>query len=503
MKNRIALVKIHRLLFLASALVVLLMSGELSRASAATSRDAPQSLYIVTNTNDSGPGSFREAILDANANAGTRDTIAFNIAGACPQTITPNSSPPTITDPVTIDGYTQPDSHANTHAQTDDAILCVQLNGSSAGSSRGLVITAGNSTVRGLVINRFSSDGIWLDANDSNLVEGNFIGTDATGTSALPNGGNGILITHSSNNMIGGTTPAARNLISGNSGKGIYIIGFELPPPEPRRNSIQGNFIGTNRDANAALGNSSDGVHLLGTSDNTIGGAVEGAGNFMSANRGSGVRLEGVRSVVKRNMIGTNFRRTAHLGNGGHGISIEAQENTIGGTGIHDGNSIAFNSGDGVLVQSGSWNSILGNSIFENTCLGIDLFSPVESICSATANDPQDADSGANDLQNYPVLHSAVSSADATVIRGKLYSTPSATFRIEFFSDPHCDPSGHGEGRKYLGARMLTTDSNGNARFLFSAQVVVPAGQFVTSTATNPQGSTSEFSRCFLATPVS
>lgn len=138
------------------------------------------STFTVTNTNDAGAGSLRQAILNANASAGT-DLIDFNIPGTGPHTIQPNSALPTITDPVVIDGTTEPD-FAGTPI--------IELDGTNAGEVDGLVITAGNSTVRGLVINRFlEANGIFLQTNGGNVIEGNFIGTDVTGTTVLPNTG--------------------------------------------------------------------------------------------------------------------------------------------------------------------------------------------------------------------------------------------------------------------------------------------------------------------------
>src|SRR5205823_6177876 len=128
-------------------------------------------------TNDSGAGSLRQAITDANANTGT-DTIAFNIAGAGVHTITPTTALPVITAPVIIDGYTQPGASMNTLANGDNAVLLIELDGTNAGGViSGLTITAGSSTVRGLVINRFTNHGIDLQTNGGNVVTGNFIGT--------------------------------------------------------------------------------------------------------------------------------------------------------------------------------------------------------------------------------------------------------------------------------------------------------------------------------------
>ena len=174
--------------------------------------------FTVTNTNDSGPGSLRQTILDANANPGP-DTIDFNIPGAGPHSIQPASALPTITDPVIIDGYTQPGASPNSNGPGLglNTVLKIELDGSNAGANvTGLTITAGGSTVRGVVINRFNGNGILLETNGGNLIEGNFIGVDVTGSGGMGNTLTGVRLNGAPSNTIGGTTPGAGNVISGN-----------------------------------------------------------------------------------------------------------------------------------------------------------------------------------------------------------------------------------------------------------------------------------------------
>lgn len=171
--------------------------------------------FTVTNTNDSGPGSLRQAMLNAEATAG-HNVIRFDIPGSGPHTISSLSALPFINDPVTIDGTSQPGFSGKP---------IIELNGSMAGDgTNGLHITAGNCTVQGLVINRFSWSGILLAINGGNVIKGNYIGTNVTGTAALGNGDIGINVEASSNNTIGGTKPAERNVVSGNQ-TGIRILG--------------------------------------------------------------------------------------------------------------------------------------------------------------------------------------------------------------------------------------------------------------------------------------
>jgi len=249
------------------------------------SPSSPFATYLVTNTNDSGLGSLRQAIIDANNQAGP-DTINFNIPGSGVRTITPLTMLPVITGAVTIDGTSQPGFVVGTPL--------IELNGSSAGSVAGLEITAGNSVVRGLVINRFGA-GITLKTNGNNTVQGNFIGTNPSGTSALGNDFGGMYIHDSSNNnLIGGTTAAARNIISGNgfanNYEGIRIYNAS-------GNTIQGNYIGTNAAGTAAIPNAGRGI-IIGfggtpsAAPNTIiGGTSAGARNLISGNLAPGIDI--------------------------------------------------------------------------------------------------------------------------------------------------------------------------------------------------------------------
>ena len=494
--------------------------------------------FMVTNTNDGGPGSLRQALLNANATPG-RDVIRFNLPGSGPHTIQPLSALPFITDPVVIDGTSQPGFSGKP---------IIELDGSMAGDgTNGLHITAGNCTVQGLVINRFSWSGILLAINGSNIIKGNYVGTDVTGTGALGNGDKGINVENSSNNTIGGTKPSERNIVSGNQA-GIVIFGdgasgnkvlgnyvgtdvtgnaslFNFTGVsiwlshnnliggtsaaarnvisgnktgvgilDASGNKVQGNFIGTNANGTTALGNTDDGVDIAGGNNNTI------CDNVISANSSSGAVIRGnsaTGNLVQRNFIGTDKSSKIPLGNGEHGVFIHdnASNNTIGGTSRRDGNVIAFNSPSGATLHSSIGNTIRSNSIFSNASLGIDL-----DANGVTPNDAGDGDTGANNLQNFPVLTTATRDDDDTIIRGTFNSAPNTAFKLEFFSNPDCDPSNHGEGKKFLGSKKVTTDGSGNANFKVSLDTRVAPGQLITATATDPSNNTSEFSQCVAVT---
>jgi CSLREA domain-containing protein len=281
--------------------------------------------FTVNSTADPGVGvcdvaecTLREAINAANATPGT-DTIAFNIPSTGPHTIQPTSALPTITDPVIIDGTTQPGFAG---------APIIELDGSLAGAAtNGLSITAGGSTVRGLVINRFSQNGISISLKGNNLIEGNFIGTDVTGSVDLGNGLSGVFLQFSLNNTVGGTEPGAGNLISGNI-SGIFLGNGATGT------QVQGNFIGTDVTGTVALGNGS--ALVISADNNTIGGTTLDARNIISG----GIGIGGQGNQVQGNFIGTDVTGTVALDSNVTGVSITGSRNTIGGTEPGAGNVI-------------------------------------------------------------------------------------------------------------------------------------------------------------------
>ncbi len=325
-----------------------------------------------------------------------------------------------------------------------------------------------------------------------NLVKGNYIGTDVTGAVDLGNSADGVFISGAPNNTVGGTTAGARNIISGNSQYGV-----DIADSGATGNLVKGNYIGTDVNGTAELGNDLDGVYINGAPSNTVGGTASGAGNVISANS-VGVQITNVSStgnLVQGNRIGTDVGGTADLGNSLDGVRIAglASDNTVGGTTAAASNTIGHNGRNGVRVDNGTDNAIFRNSIFSNSALGIDL----DGDDSVTANDAGDADSGANNLQNFPVLtYAGGDGAVATVVEGTLNSTASTTFRIEFFSNTACDASGNGEGRSFIGSTSVTTNASGNKTFSAAFTTTAPVGDWVTATATDPDNNTSEFSAC-------
>ena len=485
--------------------------------------------FTVTNTTDSGAGSLRQAILDANA-AGGPDDIHFAIPGTGPHTIPPATTLPTITSPVTIDGTTQPGFSGQP---------LIELAGQ-ASAPLGLRINAGSSTVRGLAVNRFNGAGVWLETNGGNVIVGNFIGTDPSGTLDFGNG-NGVAIQATSAiNWVGGPTAADRNVISGNN-TGVFVVGANA--------TIQGNYIGVTASGSSALagstgvaltssnghivmgnvvsGHSGEGIsvqncdnvqifgNLIGTNaagtaavpnnfglgmvncnDPVVGGTAAAARNVISGNSGIGIIFNNIvdDAIVQGNFIGVAADGVTPLGNGSVGIlfnTISTTDALVGGTAPGAGNVIAYNGGQGIWNR-GLRNRFLGNSIHSNASLGI-----ANGGGGQTPNDPGDVDTGSgNDRQNFPVLIFAGRVGPDVSVQGTLNSLPGGSFRIEFFSSDLCDPSLHGEGQTFLGFVDVTTDGSGNAAI--AALLTTPVGprQRLTATATDSAGNTSEFSAC-------
>ena len=533
--------------------------------------------FTVTNINDSGAGSLRQAITDANA-AGGADTIAFTIVGSGVHTIVPASAFPQITGPTTIDGYTQPGAVANTNGPElgTNAQLMIEIDGTNTGALTVDAIlhfmpTADGSAVRGLVLNRAASSGILVEGTDGIVIAGNFIGTDPTGTTGLGNAFAGILLnTGPANVTIGGTTPAARNLISANTFNGIVFGQGGGAGGGGTNHIVQGNLIGTDASGGNAILGQQKGIETLGTTSNIliggttaaarnvvsgnidygirfrgtgagkvasgnyvgtnpagdapvpnehygieveatdvlIGGTALGAGNLASGNGQNGINIfQAVGAVVQGNLVGTDATGTFAIGNGVEGIVVGANGTIVGGINPGEANTIAYNLEAGIEVQgltaALNGNPIRGNSIYANGGIGIDLGGD-----GVTANDALDVDGGPNSRQNYPIVISAVPSAPSgTHVEGSLDSTASTNYTLDFYANPPCEgrPQDFTEGLLYLGSLNVVTDGTGHTPFTADLAFTIEVGQPVTVTATDPNGNTSELSPriIFSISPVS
>jgi CSLREA domain-containing protein len=377
--------------------------------------------------------SLRAAIQEANATA-EKDTIAFDVGAGSDgiATITPATPLPAVTEPVTINGYTQPGASRNNLSQGTDAKPKVALDGSSVSQSNegGLRIGASNSLVEGLVVDDFAGvAGVEvLSTADSVVVRQNFIGTDPVGAHAR---GNLIgVLDRGTHTVVGGASAQDANLISGNQKEGVAIVNSSAHA------LVSHDLIGTDRTGTGRLGNLLDGVGMSDSSGNSV------RNNTIAFNGGDGVSVLDVESLLK------------------------------------------FTPGS---------DRILSNSIFSNGGLGINLTKDLELAGTSPAdpNDAGDGDIGPNDRQNKPVLTSAKTVSGKTTIKGKLNSRPNETYTVQFFSNP----SGTNEGRKFIGQKSVTTDALGNVTFGFSPATKVSVGRTITSTATRATThDTSEFS---------
>jgi hypothetical protein len=345
---------------------------------------------------------LRAAIAQSNAGGDNdTDTINFNIGGGGAQTIVLTSPLDPLTDPTIVDGTTQPGWAAGAPL--------IELNAAGiAGNGIGLDMASGStgSTVRGLIINRAPVSGIRVLGSSNNVIAGNVLGTNLASAAGLGNV-NGIHLGNSGgnnadNNLIGGTTLADANVISGNT-VGIFIDGgIGGGGVKAALNRIQGNFIGTDVTGTVARGNTQAGVEVFGNVAN----------------------------------------------------------NLVGGTAAGEGNTIAFNGADGVQVwNSGATvptgNSVLGNSIHSNGNLGIDL-----ADNGVTPNDALDADTGPNTLLNFPVITSTYPVGSDLVVNFSLDVTV-GTYRIEFFKNPLATD----EGEVFAGTRNVTHPGGGARNF--------------------------------------
>jgi hypothetical protein len=321
-----------------------------------------------------------------------------------------------------------------------------------------------------------------LDAGESNVIQGNFLGTDRHGTAPLGNGAGIHSFDIADRMVVGGPDPGDRNVISGNTIDGISFGSNSI------EHVIQGNFIGTDVTGTHDLGNGMDGIFA-------VGGFHTISGNLISGNGSSGMAIAGPSCLIQGNFIGTDVTGTQPLGNGINGIFLfsDAADTLIGGTAPGAGNTIAFNGHRGIWIDllPATRNAIRRNSIYRNGTIGIELGGD-----GPTPNDDGDADTGPNALQNFPLLRSVVSDGVTTTIQGAFRGAPNETLTLEFFSNP-CNfrPRALLQGQTYLGDAQITTDATGFAAVDVTLPVGTEAGAPVSATATDSLGDTSEFAQ--------
>ncbi len=499
---------------------------------------------------DDGQCTLREAITAANsdsASGGTtgecaagdhpssgvaRDEIRFAIPGSGPFVIKPQTPLPHVTQPVLIDGYSQPGARPNGRRDGSDAVLMIELRGeamqhdceaaspspvdSAALQFAGL--EASGSRLRGLAIAGFGGpymSHVVVYRAGGVQIDGNFIGLDARGRPvvtasvgvALMNGAGEKVFEEkrtpfdddTPGNLVGGPSPQERNVISAN-GVGVAIGG--------QGNRVEGNYVGVDPTGEESLPNLAQGV-LAGTfrvsscqvanenlvfrgDRNTIGGLSSGSGNFLSAEAGDcAVQVFSNENRVQGNCVGTD----RGCGPGRDGLGLRAQPGcgvrleSRAANNLVEYNTVAYSS-KGIVVVSGTGdpagNDLRANSLHDNLALGIDLGND-----GPTANDALDADAGPNGLQNFPDGLAATTSG----VRGRLQGLPNTEHRIDFYRSRRCHASGFGEGERFLGSTTVLTDAGGKASFSVALGGLA-LEDVVTATATTREQGTSELSRC-------
>ena len=337
-------------------------------------------------------------------------------------------------------------------------------------------------------------------ATGNHPIVGNYVGTDSTGNFPVANGGPGISILNTSAVTIGGTSFESRNVISGNTGAGVYATG------DVSGLKVLNNYIGTNAAGTAGLGNTGPGVWIdeadpAGTGANTIHIGAAGSVNVISANRGGGVRIDGpglaaprqlIDVYVQSNKIGTDVFGTSPLGNVGFGIQVGGTEGTIIGL-PGAGNVIAYTEAAssgvsaGVLVSSASSVSnllILANSMRNNAGLGID--------------------NGADGLTEPPVTITSLTVGATSTITGTATGlVVGGIYSVDVYTVASSGPLGHGEGFEFLGRTSFVPTSS-----MQTWTLLVPSAltghQVLTATITGPDNAannTSNSRRTMAATP--
>lgn len=407
--------------------------------------------------------------------------------------------------------------------------------------SAGQNVIGGPSPGAGNVSSANAHSGVWV-AGSGNLVQGNYLGTDVTGTLLLGNAGDGVSVGRNSvvgenriignlaagngngvalrssndnvvqgnrlernsmsgltvgpgpglarpastGNLLGGAGPGEGNLVSGNGFVGISVM-------NGAQTTIEGNLVGTDASGSAAFANGMAGIIVDSSTDTLIGGTTAAARNVVSGNRGTGIVIApgSTGTLVRGNYVGTDKTGSNAVPNAGDGIALwgGSSGNSIGGSAAGAGNVIAGNEAAGIVLRDGTGNAISGNSIFSNAGLGIDLLGD-----AVTLNDPGDSDTGPNNLQNFPVLASADVVAGRLVVQGTIDTPSPQTVVIELFANavpvPGGDPSGYGEGAVFLG----TATPNASGSFTVPLPAVAP-GALISATATDAAGNTSEFAQ--------
>ena len=495
--------------------------------------DVVEGNYIGTDANsDSGIGNVGDGVLidhgsDGNTIGGTTPAARNIISGNTDSGVTlaqgTGANNNAVNSNVVEGNYIGTDVSGNNPLPNGTVGVAIEdVNGNTIG---GTAAGAGN------VISGNSASGSLNEAggvsisggSTSNVIQGNDIGTNASGNSPLPNTGIGVLIDSSNANTVGGAAPGAGNIISGNASVGVKITNLAASNGGVNSNVVQGNYIGTNASSADNLGNHNQGVVIdYGSDGNTVGGTATGDRNVISGNGEAGVVLStgatGIAvnsNVVQGNLIGTNVNGTGALANGSNGLEIiGSNDNTVGGAAAGAGNTISGNTGSGVSITASSTENVVqGNDILDNSIDGVTVGSStsdasttgnliIENVITGNAglgidlggdgdtNNGASGHSGPNDVQDFPTLTGVSSSGAATTVTGTFTETnePNSSLQIAFYADPTADPTQHGQAASFLGTTTITTNGSGQVPSFSASGLTlsggpVPVGDVVTATA--------------------
>ncbi len=448
-------------------------------------------------------GSLRAAILQSNADSDF-NTIRFEIAGACPRIINLAGPLPDITDRVRIEGYSQPGSAPNTSNFTFSPTICVGIRGDLSDNHAFLLppsISAGEFLdLSGVALGGFDFAAIRLSGGSSSRIHGVQFG-GALGSVAIANNAVNVLISSSTDNVIGGDSIADRNLISE-----AYVAGIQLlddPGLGTAGNTVENNLIGSTASGTQSAAND-------------IGIELHSDGNIIKENLISGNQTHGVLiddstatgNLIFSNRIGLKASSTVAclppcppgfyaLGNIGMGVLVQdgASNNDIWI------NTIAYNGGKGIRFLEGQRNTAFGNAIYENGALGIDTGSAGVNPINNDADPAEQAT--ANRGLNWPVLTSASGGANSGVVQGTLFSID-GEYTLQLFSDTACNALGHGDARRYHTSDTVTISGaaagqNGSVQFAVPFQYAGTLNnRGISVTATDHRGNTSELSNCIV-----
>lgn len=468
--------------------------------------DATQ--YSVITTADSGVGSLRDAITQANVSSNPA-TITFNIPGNCPRAIALASALPQILTPVIVDGTTQPGSSVNASADTFDADLCVVLKPAGGTLPYGFNVpaaaTIGSLTLRGVGLGGFSQP-VMLLGGSNHVIAGNQFGGSVAGV-PLPGASLSAIsigVNASGSLIVGGNNLADRNVIGGADFSGINVAGTVSSSTD--RCQIVNNLIGVAANGNTALPNFT-GINLAGSGCLVDRNRIVGNSNDAIWINGSS------HHVIQRNRIGYTLGGGGFFSGAGVRVSGNGSNNTIGApaasnvSGSFYANTIRNMLQGGVLIESGSNNAVRTNLIYDNGAsnngMDIDL-----GAAGPLANDAGDGDDGANHLQNFPTAtalligaSSGAPVADVAATVSASLDAPPGSYRIDAYFSPRCDNTTPAGGRPhaqaFIGTAQVTLPAPAGALKINVVLPTLSGNPLIGLAATDAAGNTSEIGTCF------